>query len=173
MGTGEKEPQWMQELKRIGAVATALTAIVGLFFLLFPKSNPSSARSATLKELQVEPIIDSHDIVVHFQAQIVGHQGEVFQVRWGLIDPNNGMQVTYHHDVQTETGIPPAPQLGRQPAAGWLQLKPNTQSELLPGEIVIEGSSGWKAQTVRIEIELRDYRGEKLLDHKWKDFSIP
>jgi hypothetical protein len=156
MGTNEKEPKWIQEVKRIGGVAGAVSAILALFFLFFPKLNPSLERSVTLKELQVQPNPSQQTLAVRFKAEVAGHQGETLPIIWRLYDSTTGAAAMYSRAADE------APQLGDMSAKGTSQLKPNARKQLLPVDIYIPSDLSWKGHTWRIEIELYDARGNKL-----------
>src|SRR5438105_2160928 len=87
----------MRTLTQLGAVAGAITAIVTLVFLLFPRFKPQEPverRGVTVSDVKVSPRELGDYLVVRFSAHVQGYKDETLPVLWMLYDVDTGKPVT-------------------------------------------------------------------------------
>ena len=165
-------------LLRAGAIAGALSAILGLLFLFFPRLKPTvtetpKTRAVILSNLQVNfrEYGDSAVWIV-FKAQIDGYQGITLSVMWTLYDAGTG----HEFDTWPLLQVPLGPHTTRH--EGWPRAKftPTVQSESFSGEIRIPGRplvNTVIGRTWRVKLEVIDPAGAQLTYAETEPFSVP
>ncbi|MBV9122152.1 MAG: hypothetical protein JO112_02170, partial [Planctomycetes bacterium] len=97
MASDAPQPGSLRLLLGIGAAAAALSAIVGLVFLLFPRLKPAEApekRGVALSEVQVSFRASGNEAVwIFFKTQVDGYAGARLPVFWTLSDADTGEAV--------------------------------------------------------------------------------
>lgn len=170
MSANDQERGWLAILLRTGTVATALAAILGLLFLVFPKlkpmpPEPTKKLGVTLTDLQVEhsgSFHDSNSVVIRFKAQIEGYQDKVLPLMWTLYNSNTGKSYGAFDGL-----LGPGPPWRGWPTPGF---KPTAQSESFSGEIRVPipfGGVTWK-----VRLEITDPNGKPLERVDTKPFDV-
>ena len=162
MDGNQSRPGLMRTLAQIGAAAGALTAIVTLVFLMFPRFKPQEPvqrSGVTVDHVQVNPRELGDYIIVRFSAHVQGYKDETLPVMWMLYDVDTGKPVT---NWRPDRPIPLGPVENRHKAVPTSQFKPSVQDETLLGDVRIEKPHGYEGRRWKCRIEVTDPNGNTL-----------
>jgi hypothetical protein len=152
----------LQKMIKIGSVAGALAAILGVIFLLFPQFRPTVATSkaVTFTDIRVESVSTTSSgpcdsfAAVSLKVQIAGYENKVLS----LFDRLDESATT---NAQTSLCAPP---LGRWDDWHVVDLTPglraSAESELFPVEFQV--GVPWRADNWKIKLKVTDSKGDVL-----------
>jgi hypothetical protein len=147
---------WQSAIKTWGALATALGAILALFFLLFPglkPTGPAPNRRVTVSDIHVEDVW-TDSVTIRFKAEVEGYRNTALSVMWNL-----------YGDIVV---------LGARPSGRGFptsQLKATAQREVIPGEITVPVLPGPEWRQIRIDILRAD--GTEVANGFTEKFQVP
>jgi hypothetical protein len=170
MASDAPQPGCWRVLLGIGAAAGAISAVVGLVFLLFPRlkpAEPPDKRGVALSDVQVSFRASGDEAVwIFFKAQVDGYAGARLPVFWTLSDADTGEEVDSWPLSAPPLGAPTA----RHPGP---ILTPALSSELIEGEVHIPGRPRVDQRAWKVELEVVDAAGNRLARAETERFSVP
>lgn len=192
MSANVKEKGLSGLIKWLGALAAAISAILGLIFLVYPRLKPVAPEmpspKVTLRNLQVrhwgkvpganEVFGDCyHRVIIYFKARVEGCKGLSLPIYWDLenADPKIPYTSIFCGPV-IGSNMPPrsegkASSWRGNPGSPTSGFKPTTQDESFEGEIWVD--TNYRGGAWRVRLEVTGPEGKLLGDADTEPFQIP